>query len=226
MKKFIAVILSLFTITTLSAQQKEYLAPFTTLDIDAPIRLTLVKIKEHEAPYIIYDTKGVENSKFAFEVKNKRLKVRERYDSNRKSVTEVTIGFTLLTDISISRADAQIEGVLTSQLLDINVSRNAHLSAEVDVLDIMVKASGKSRIELGGKTLYHAAEVASSQYNAHCMESKSTVVESSHNSVARVNAKERLELRTATGGKIHYYSQPVIFRSVITAFGGEITLAK
>lgn len=226
MKKFIIVILSLFTITTLSAQQKEYLAPFTVLDVDAPIRLTLVKIKDHEAPYIIYDTKGVENSKFTFEVKNKKFKVRERYDSNRKSVTEVTIGFTSLTDISISRADATVDGVLTSQLLDINVSRNAHLSAEVDVLDIMVKVSGKSRIELGGKTQYHTAEVTSSQYNAHCMESTSTIVESSHNSVARVNADERLELRTATGGKIYYYSQPVIFRSIITAFGGEIKLAK
>ena len=120
MKKFIALILSLFTITTLFAQQKEYLAPFTTLDVDAPIRLTLVKIKEHEAPYIIYDTKGVEDSKFTFEVKNKKFKVRERYDSNRKSVTDVTIGFTSLTDISISRADVTVEGVLTSQLLDIS----------------------------------------------------------------------------------------------------------
>lgn len=226
MKRFIAVILSLFTLTTLSAQQKEYLAPFTTLDVDAPIRLTLVKIKEHEAPYIIYDTKGVENSKFTFEVKNKKFKVRERHDPNRQSITEVTIGFTSLTDISISRADATVDGVLTSQLLDIYVSRNAHLSAEVDVLDIMVYASGKSRVELGGKTQYHTAEVSSAQYNAHCMESISTVVESSHNGVARVNADERLELRTATGGKIYYYSQPVIFRSVITTFGGEIALGK
>lgn len=226
MKKFIVVILSLFAITTISAQQKEYLAPFTTLDVDAPIRLTLVKVKEHEAPYIIYDTKGVENSKFTFEVKNKKFKVRERYDSNRNSVTEVTIGFTSLTDISISRADATVESVLTSQLLDIYVSHNAHFSAEVDVLDIMVNASGKSRIELGGKTQYHTADVTSAQYNAYHMESTSTVVKSSHNGVARVNANERLELRTATGGKIYYYSQPVIFRSVITALGGEITLAK
>ncbi|MBO7281786.1 MAG: DUF2807 domain-containing protein [Alistipes sp.] len=226
MKKFIALILFLFTATTLFAQQKEYLAPFTTLDVDAPIRLTLIKIKEHEAPYIIYDTKGAEDSKFTFEVKNKKFKVRERYDSNRKSVTDVTIGFTSLTDISISRADVTVEGVLTSQLLDIYVSHNAHFSAEVDVLDIMVNASGKSRIELGGKTQYHTADITSAQYNAHHMESTSTIVESSHNGVARVNANERLELRTATGGKIYYYSQPVIFRSVITAFGGEIALAK
>lgn len=226
MNRFIALILSLFTLTTLSAQQKEYLAPFHVLDVDAPVKLVLVKIQEHEAPYIIFDTKGVENSKFTFEVKDKKLKVSERYDPNRKSITEVTIGFTSLSDISIARADTTVDGILTSKLLDVDISHNAHFTAEVDVLDIQVYASGKSRVELEGKTQYHTAEVSSAHYNAHRLKSISTVVESSHNGISRVNAEERLELKTITGGKIYYYTQPVIFRSEVTTFGGEIELAK
>lgn len=226
MKKFVILILSLFSITTLSAQEKEYLAPFNRLDVDAPVKLTLVKVMEHEAPYIIYDTKGDKDSKFSFEVKDKTLKVKERNNSDRKEVTEVTIGFTNLTDISIAKADATVDGVLTSQILDIYISKDAHFTAEVDTLDIMVYASGKSRIELSGKTHYHTAEVSTAHLNTHLMESVSSIVEASHNGVVRVNAKERLELKTATGAEIYYYSQPIIFRSEVTTFGGNIALAK
>lgn len=226
MKKFIAVILSLFTLSTLSAQEKEYLAPFNILDVDAPVKLTLVKIMEYEAPYIIYDTKGAEDTKFSFEVKDKKLKVRERKDSKRKTVTEVTIGFTTLTDISIAKADATVKGVLRSQILDIYISKDANFAAEVDVLDIMVYASGKSRVEIKGQTLYHTADISSAHYNAHLMESVSSIVTSSRNGEVRVNAEERLELKTSTGGEIYYYSQPVILRSESSLLGGKIALAK
>ena len=226
MKRFIALIAALFTLTSLSAQEKECLAPFTALDVDAQIQLKLVKIKEHEAPYIIYDTKGAENTKFVFNIKNKTLKVRERHDSKRQSTTEVTIGFTSLTDISISKADAKVDGILTSQLLDIYISNDANFTAEVDVLDIVAHVSGKSRVEVWGYTRYHTAEVSSAHYNAHELHSVSTIVESSHNAIARVDAEERLEVKTLTGGKAYYLSQPTLLRSRITAFGGEIKRIK
>ena len=146
MKRIIAVILSLFAITTLSAQKQEYLAPFTALDVDAPVKLTLVKIMEHEAPYIIYDTKDAENPKFSFEIKDDKLKVRERNDSKRKAVTEVTIGFTKLTDISIAKADTKVDGVLNSKIIDIYISKDAHFTAEVDVLDVMITLSLRTMI--------------------------------------------------------------------------------
>lgn len=232
MRNFIVSILSIFLLTGVSAQEadpkKEFLAPFSAIDVDAPIRLKLIKIKEHEAPYIVYDTKGVSISKFSFEVddKNRLLKIRERHDPQRKTITEVEVYFINLTDISLSKADVTIEGTLTSQLLDIYIAHSAHLTAEVDVLDVMVYASGKSRIELKGNTHYHSADISTAHYNAQELHSISTVVESSHNAVARVNAEERLEMKTSTGGKIYYQSQPIILRSNITTFGGEIALSK
>lgn len=226
MKRFITVILSLFIITSLSAQEKKSLSAFNVIDVDAPIQLKLIKIKESDTPYIIYDTKGVKNTRFSFEQKNGTLKIRERQDPQRQSITEVTVGFNSLTDISIAKADTKVTGVLNSRLLDIEISHNANFVAEVDVLDIMVYASGKSRIEISGTTEYHTAEISSAHYNAQNLESISTIVESSHNAVARVNAKNRLEMQTSTGGKIYYHSQPVILRSRVTTFGGEIAIAK
>lgn len=226
MKRFIVVLLSLFIVSTLSAQEINSLKEFTAIDVDANVKLKLVKVKAHETPYISYDAKGAKSSRFSATVKGGVLKIRERNDPQRQSITEVVVGFNTLTDITIAKADAVVEGVLSSRLLDIYISNNANFVAEVDVLDVVVGASGKSRVELSGRTDYHTAEVSSAHYNAQNLYSISTVIESAHNGVARVNAEERLEMKTSTGGKIYYHSQPIILRSRITTFGGEITIAK
>lgn len=226
MKRFIAVVFALFIVTSLSAQRINSLDEFTAIDVDAPIKLKLIKIKNHETPYISYDTKGAKNTRFTTTTKGGVLKIRERNDPQRQSITEVIVGFNTLTDITIAKADVVVEGVLSSRLLDIYISNNAHFVAEVDVLDVVVGASGKSRVILSGNTEYHTADISSAHYNAQELYSTSTIVESAHNGVARVNAEERLEMTTSTGGRIYYHSQPVILRSRITTFGGEITIAK
>lgn len=213
-------------VTTESRPVKEFLSSFTALDVDAPIKLTLIKIGENEAPYIIYDTKGVYTSKFTIEIdrKTSTLKISERNDPKRESVTEVKVYFNTLTDISISKADVIVEGTLTSNLLDIYISNDSHFVADVDVLDLMAFASGKSRIILTGATHYQTADISTAEYDASKLESISTIATSAHNAITKVDAVERLEVKTSTGGKIYYYTQPVILRSEVTLFGGEITL--
>lgn len=237
MKRFIlTTILSIFCTLTISAQEatqtpvaesrpvKEFLPDFTAIKVDAPIKLTLKKIGVGEAPYIIYNTKGVYTSKFVAEVdrKSRTLKISERTDSKRESITEVEVYFTELSDISISKADARVEGILNSQLLDIYISNNANFVAEINSLDLMVYASGQSRIHLNGCTHYQTAEISTAEYDARTLETISTRVESSHNATVKVDAVERLEAKTTTGGKVYYLSHPVILRSEITLFGGEI----
>ena len=203
---------------------KEFLSSFSAIDVDAPIILTLTKIDSDEAPYIIYDTKGIYTSKFTAEVDNRTntLKISERNDPKRLSITEVQVFFSELTDINISKANVTVDGVLTSQLLDIIVSNDANFVAEVEVLDLMVFASGKSRIKLSGTTHYQSAEISTAEYDASNLETIATRSEASHNAIVKVDAMERLEVKTATGGKIYYHTQPVILRSEVTLFGGEI----
>lgn len=203
---------------------KEFLSSFTAIDVDAPIILTLTRISNNEAPYIIYDTKGVYTSKFTAEVDRKSgtLKISERNDPKRESVTEVKVFFSELTDINIAKADVTIKGILESQLLDIYISNDANLVADIDVLDLMIFASGKSRIILTGSTHYQTANISTAEYDASRLETISTITEASHNAIVKVDAVERLEAKTSTGGKIFYRSQPVILRSEVTLFGGEI----
>lgn len=236
MKRFLLSIFALLCATNLMAQEsvatnlgpiKESLPSFTSIDINAPIKLKLIKIDKAETPYIIYDTKGVYTSKFTYEVQKKDngvLKIDERSDPKRESVTEVEVYFNELTDLSISKADTTVEGILTSQLLDIYISNDSHFVAEIDTLDVCVYASGKCSIILTGEARYQTVDISTAEYNAAKLKTVSTVASSSHNAVVKVNATERLEAKTSTGGKILYATEPMILRSAITLFGGEIKL--
>ena len=236
MKRFLLSIFAICCATNLMAQEstipnlgpiKENLASFNSIDVNAPIKLTLIKIDKSEAPYIIYDTKGCYTSKFEFEVQKKGdgiLKIDERSDSKRESVTEVEVYFNELTDISISKADVTVIGTLDTQLIDLYISNDSHFVADVDTLDIKVYASGKCCIILTGKARYQTVDISTADYNAAKLNTVSTVASSSHNATVKVNALERLEAKSSTGGKILYCIEPIILRSEITLFGGEIKL--
>lgn len=236
MKRYILAIVLILSTVTIFAQEttqqpdaesrpiKEFLSSFSAIDVDAPIVLSLIKLEDGEAPYIIYDTKGVYTSKFSAEVdsKTKTLKISERKDPKRTSVTEVKVFFTSLSDISISKANTSVEGTVQSQLLDIVISDDATFKADVDVLDLMVFASGKSRIVITGSTHYQTVDIATAEYDAKDLSTISTTAEASFSATVRVDAVERLQAKTATGGKIYYRSQPVILRSEASIFGGDI----
>lgn len=236
MKRFLLSIFAICYATNLMAQEstipnlgpiKENLSSFNSIDVNAPIKLTLIKIDKSEAPYIIYDTKGCYTSKFEFEVQKKGdgiLKIDERSDSKRDSVTEVEVYFNELTDISISKADVTVIGTLDTQLIDLYISNDSHFVADVDTLDIKVYASGKCCIILTGKARYQTVDISTADYNAAKLNTVSTVASSSHNATVKVNALERLEAKSSTGGKILYCIEPIILRSEITLFGGEIKL--
>ena len=87
---------------------------------------------------------------------------------------------------------------------------------------MLFRSSGKSHIVLSGSTHYQTADISTAEYDATRLETISTITEASHNAVVRVDAVERLEAKTSTGGKVYYRSQPVILRSEVTLFGGEI----
>lgn len=236
MKRFLLFIFAIFCATNLMAQEespiesepiKQMLSTFNSIDVNAPIKLTLIKIDKSEAPYIVYDTKGCYTSKFEFQVDKRDggiLKINERSDSKRTTVTEVEVYFNELYDISISKADATVVGTLNAQIIDLNISHDSHFVADIDTLDIKVYASGDCCIVLTGHARYQTADISTADYNAAQLATVSTVATSSHNATVKVYATERLEAKTSTGGKILYLVDAMIVRSEITLFGGEIKL--
>ena len=233
MKRILLICIFMFAAFELSAQgdtqstsqpMKQGLTRFTSIDVDAPIKLTLTKIDEYDVPYIIYDTKEVYTSKFSFEVdKGGVLKIRERNDPKRESITEVEVFYNSLEYIIISKADVTANGTIDTPLLDIYVSNDAHFSADIETLDLKISITGKSIVELTGTALYQTADISTGQYCALNLNTMSTTATASHNAVVMVDAYQRLEAKTTTGGKIDYKSLPEIYREDISLFGGEVS---
>ena len=206
---------------------KQWTSSFTALDVDAPIKLTLTQISSDQAPYIIYDTKGNITSKFTAEVdKGQVLKIRERQDLKRTSITEVHVFYNTLEDIKISRANTVIEGEVSCDMLDIEISNSAKFVAQLNVKDVVVIISGDCGVELTGEALYHHAEITSAQYNAVGLKTMSTIIEAHHNAEARVYATQRLEAKSTTGGKIMYKPTPELLRTEKSLFGVDATPLK
>lgn len=226
------IMISLFAASSVVAQEaatvsnepmKQGLTRFHAIDIDAPIKLTLIKIGEYDVPYIIYDTKEVYTSKFSFEVdKDGVLKVRERNDPKRESITEVEIYYNYIEDISIAKADVMVQNVLDAPLLDIYISNDAHFTAKVNTKDLKISITGKSRVEISGEALYQSADVSTAIYSAANLSTMATTVSASHNADVSIDAYQRLEAKSTTGGMIRYKSFPEIYREDIALFGGEI----
>lgn len=240
MKRILIALVLMLCIAEISAQQsvgaetqqisnpvKQWTSSFTAIDVDAPIKLTLIPISDNDAPYIIYDTKGNETSKFSAEVdKGHVLKIRERNDPKRTTTTEVSVYFNSLTDIKISRADTYVEDVIEGKIIDIVISNDATFVAQIDVKDLKISISGNCCVELSGEALYHTADVATAKYNATSLSTMSTVVEAHHNAEVRIDAEQRLEAKSTTGGKIFYKSEPELLRTEKTLFGVDIAQIK
>lgn len=232
MRTILLIIATLITAVQLSAQEvpttasgpiKQGLTRFSSIDVDAPIKLTLIEISEEEIPYIVYDTKEVYTSKFSFEVdKNGVLKIRERNDPKRESITEVQVYYNYLENINIAKADVVAESIIDAPLLDIYISNDAHFIAEIDTQDLKIYITGRCRVEISGEALYQTADVASAVYNAVNLSTMSTTVSVSHNANATVDAYQRLEAKSSTGGTISYKSFPEIYRQDLSLFGGEV----
>ena len=137
-------------------------------------------------------------------------------------MTEVKVFYNTLDYVKLSRADADFEGTLKASIIDVIVSYEAKLVADIDVQDIKIRISGDCRVELTGQTLYQDADVATAMYNAMGLESMSTIVRAEHNAEVRVDATQRLEAKSTTGGKIFYKSMPDILRSEKSLFGVDI----
>lgn len=234
MKRILLLFCLILNTLQLSAQSDQYsdneyvklqLNDFDIVDIDAPVKIELIKLENNTQPYIEYNTHGYYASRFTVDVdKNKRIvTITERLDSKRERVTDVRLYYNSLHTLRIAQADVGIRGKLTGQKLDIIVASESHLIADIDVMDLLVNISGRCRVVITGNTKYQSAEITTAQYDALGLESESTIVNVSHNGMAKVDASDRLQAITSTGGQVFYAEEPAILRTESSLFGGSIS---
>lgn len=241
MKRAISILLFIFAVSVVSAQNGEpasqtetveqivsapktdWLTPFTRVKVNGPMNVVFKRVDKADGVRITYDTKGNVTSKFKFEVdRNGVLVVSEKHDSKRTTVTDVTIYYNTLSDVKISHAKAEFEDVIECRLFDVSISSGAIVSLNIKTMDFAVDCTGTSRLTLEGETKYLSMRASTAKINCTSLSTVAATVNASHSAEVRIVVSERLEATTSTGAKLLYKGNPMIIRNHNAIFGGDI----
>lgn len=202
--------------------RSEWLPSFTSVVVAAPLDIRFIRVPDTQAPKIEYDTKGSYTTKFKAEVKDKVLRITEKYDSRRAARTQVTVYFNDLQSVNVSDAAATFEGTLCATLLDLWVDGRASLTASLDIKDLRMELSGHSSATLSGSARYLTLMLSTGSLLAQKLETMSAQVNVTGSGSADLWVTDRLEAKTSTGGKIAYRGNPSIVRGGSKFMGGDI----
>ena len=134
-----------------SGEKMEWLPSFTGVSADGLFKIHFVKVPTDQAPRIVFNTRGIYDTRFKAEVnEEKMLVITERIGSRTKSDTEVTIYYNTLETIRIAGADATFESPIDCPMTECRFSDGATVRAEFDVKDLQMEITGKSVVVLTG----------------------------------------------------------------------------
>ncbi len=214
-------------VSTIANASTSPLTPFKSLDINAQMKLRLVKVDSPIQTRIDWDLKGVEDSKFEFWVKDSTLYIRERVSLRRTTTSEATIYYNDIRHLVCLRANINIESPLISKLLDIKLHSESTLTANVECEDLKFSISGRSSARLNGASKYLSISASSgSKAIFRNCETEATWVDASHGAIVEVRATNRVEIKSVVGAIVRYFGSPAIVRTESSMIGGEITNIK
>lgn len=204
--------------------RSEWLPEFSAVYVSAAIDIRFIQVAESEAPRIVYDTKGVADTKFkAFVNKQGELNITERILRDTRSQTTVEVYFHHLSSIEVSDACAEFEGTLKQTMLKVDVAGGAKFTADMDVTDLEVVLSGKAtRAKLTGQARYVEIEASSGRLDASALEAMSVEVTASYGAGVAVRAGERLKSSATTSATISYRGAPTVIKGRSSVLGGTV----
>lgn len=231
MKKLFLSTLALFfvvfgyaqvSVASSPTEQNDWLTSFESMVIDGPFDIKFVQIPDTDAPKIVYDTKGSYTSKFSAEVKDRILRISEKYDSRRFDRTEVTVYYTSVQSIKLSGAAASFADTLRAVQLDLTIGREAKMTAVLNVKDLRMNLSGGSVATLSGEVRYLSLFASTGTVAASDLQVMSAEVNSQSKADVSLWVTDRFIGKTTTNGRITYKGQPSVVRSGAKFMGGEI----
>ena len=136
-------------IAAASGEKMEWLPSFNGVIVEGLFRIRFERVPMDQAPKIVFNTKGVYDSRFTAEVnKNKMLVISERIGARERSETEVTVYYNNLEEIRISGANATFGEPIDFPQARCWFSNGAVVSAALDVKDLQMDVTGKSVVVL------------------------------------------------------------------------------
>ncbi len=202
--------------------RREWRPSFDEVVVTAPGDIVFVRVPDTEAPRIICDTRGVENTRFSAEVRDRVLRIRERSDVRRSVRTTVEVGYNELKSLSLTDASAAFGEPLSAHLLDLKIGERATLRAEVDAGDLLVELLGDGQVSLTGCVRYLTLDASAGRFDSSGMECMAARVVARNRAQVRLQAADRLEVRAATGASVRYGGAPSLLRIAEKVFPGQV----
>ena len=202
----------------------EWLPEFSEVKVVAAIDIKFVQVPETDAPRIVYDTKGVLETKFkAYVDKRGVLTITEKILRNSRSRTVVEVYYHTLKSLDASDAYVAFGNTVTQKMMKLEIAGGGKISAEMDVADLEVGLSGKNtRARLSGKARYVEIVAASGMLDASALESMSVEVTANYGASVAVRATERLKASASTSATIAYRGTPEIIKGRTAVLGGTV----
>lgn len=194
-------------------ERSQWLTPFDRVEVDAAVEIRFERVPDSQAPSILYDTKGDDDTRFRAEVREGTLRIRERVDLHRPRKTSVTVRYNALRALTLTDATATVEGVLTATLFDLTVGARSSFEAELDVQDLAMDLSGDSRAVLTGRVRYLTLEASTGQVDAAGMTCMAARVNAQNRARVTLDATDRLETRITTGAAVDNKTTPTLLRN-------------
>ena len=151
-------------------------------------------------------------SKLRWNIVDSTLNVSLKSGGNTDAYADINIwSSTPLSKLDLSEASFFSEDIIVSNMIELIVSSSSKLIANLKSIDIEVRASGGSTVNLSGESTYlevYASE--SSRVDTRKMDIVSCEVEGSSSAEVYIDAEERLIATAKTGATIFYSGNPII----------------
>lgn len=212
----------------ISIPKTEWLSPFSKVVVEGPVCVHFKRVESDENLKVIYDQRGNTASRFRAVVDKSGVLtvVESAVADGEQPITEATIYYKSIDDISVTRSTVIFEDAVVSSLLDISVKSGATLSIDVDAMDVLVECTGKSLLRMGGAARYFKLGISTATFEGFELQTTAANVDASHDSEVKLSVSERLEAITSTSARLYYRGEPAILRNRNSLFGGEISAVK
>ena len=167
--------------------------------------------------------------KIITQVENGILKI--HYISKTKSINKTKetknlkayVSYQKLDLLNVSTgADVKIQGILKSSSLDLDASTGALVKGEVDITSLKISQHTGSKITLTGKVeKLDVTGNTGSKFRGEDMITSVCNVSVSTGAIVTVNANNELQVKTNTGGKVHYKGNPSV-KEIKNTTGGTV----
>ena len=204
--------------------RNEWLPEFTEVSVSAAIDIKFTRVPESEAPRIVYDTKGLTDTKFkAFVDKKGVLTITEKILRDERSKTTVEVFYHSLQLLEAEDAYVSFSQPVEETMLKIDIAGGGKISAEVDITDLEIILSGKNtRAKFSGKARYLEISASSGLLDASALEAMDVDVASTYGAGVAVRVTERLKATASTSATVSYRGTPAIIKGRVAVLGGTV----